>query len=593
MVIPMRRYSFFVYHKDYDQFLEKVRDLSVVHLVEREEEQVNENGDTLAKNIDSLKKSLNYLSKRDVKASKKKLDIDCLLEVDKINSLRYDFDKAHQKIDAVEKDMELLEPWGNFSFDLLDKLEESGVQVGFFKVAAKHFETSWSDENSIEIVQDNGKHIYFMTVFKEGVGDNIFPAAELIRLPEKNLAELTTQKESISSEMASIAGKLDEKAKTVGVAFDAEILNLEQKLDFINASMNGNYQVDDKLIIVDGWIRRDKEKVLQSYLDESGTVYLTRKPVPGENVPVALKNNFFSRLFEPIGQMFSLPTYDEMDLTVFFAPFFMLFFGMCLGDAGYGLVIFLGTSIGRFFVKKELKPLMTLGTVLGFSTMIVGALTGTVFGVWLMDSGSQSIKDLIVIKSNGTLFYLSLAIGLVQILLGMALRAINRMRQFGFKYGLSSIGWLIMVPSLVLIMMKQAESVANITIFVGIGLILFFNDVKANIFVRLGKGLWELYDITGFFGDVLSYVRLFALGISSAILGLVINSIGGQFLEIPVLGPVLFVLFLVVGHLGNMLISGLGSFVHPMRLTFVEFYKNAGFTGGGKSFKPFTLKIKK
>jgi len=593
MVIPMRRYSFFVYHKDYDQFLEKVRDLSVVHLVEREDEQVNESGDALTKNIDSIKKTLKYLSNRDVEVSKKQLDLDCLLEVDKINSLRYDFDKAHQKIDAIEKDMELLEPWGNFSFDLIDKLEESGVRVGFFRVAAKHFDASWSKENSIEIVQDNGKNIYFMGIFRDGEEGNPFTDAELIRLPEQNLAELTTQKDSTTNEMNKIAATLDEKAKTITVAFETEIISLEQKLDFINASMTGSYQVDDKLIIVDGWIRKDKEKVLQSYLDESGTVYLTRKPVPGENVPVALKNNFFSRLFEPIGKMFSLPTYDEMDLTVFFAPFFMLFFGMCLGDAGYGLVIFLGTFIGRFFVKKELKPLMTLGTVLGFSTMIVGALTGTVFGVWLMDSGSQSIKDLIVIKSNGTLFYLALAIGLVQILMGMVLRAINKMRQFGFKYGLSSVGWFIMVSSLVLIMMKQAESVANITIFVGIGLILFFNDLKANIFARLGKGIWELYDITGFFGDVLSYVRLFALGISSAILGLVINSIGGQFLGIPILGPVLFVLFLVVGHLGNMLISGLGSFVHPMRLTFVEFYKNAGFTGGGKSFKPFTLKIKK
>jgi len=593
MVIPMRRYSFFVYHKDYDQFLEKVRDLSVVHLVEREDEQVNENADALTKNIDSLKKTLKYLSKRDVEVSKKQLDLDCLLEVDEINALRSNFDSAHHKFDAIEKDIELLKPWGNFSFDLIVKLRDSGVRVEFFRIATKHFDESWSKENSIEIVHDDGKNIYFMTVFKEGVEDIVFPNAELIRLPEESLEELKTQKDDITNEIDKIASKLDEKAKTVTVAFENKILSLEQKLEFINASMNGNYQVDDKLIIVDGWIRKDKEKVLQSYLDESGTVYLTRKPVPGENVPVALKNNFFSRLFEPIGQMFSLPTYDEMDLTVFFAPFFMLFFGMCLGDAGYGLVIFLGTLIGRFFVKKELKPLMTLGTVLGFSTMIVGALTGTVFGVWLMDSGSQSIKDLIVIKSNGTLFYLALVIGLVQILLGMALRAINQMRQFGFKYGLSSVGWFIMVSSLVLIMMKQAESVANITIFVGIGLILLFNDVKANIFARLGKGIWELYDITGFFGDVLSYVRLFALGISSAILGLVINSIGGQFLGIPILGPVLFVLFLVVGHVGNMLISGLGSFVHPMRLTFVEFYKNAGFTGGGKSFKPFTLKIKK
>ena len=118
-------------------------------------------------------------------------------------------------------------------------------------------------------------------------------------------------------------------------------------------------------------------------------------------------------------------------------------------------------------------------------------------------------------------------------------------------------------------------------------MILLFNDPKANLIIRILKGMWQLYDITGLFGDVLSYIRLFALGVSGGILGLVINSIAGEFLGIPYIGWLIWIVFLIIGHTGNILLSGLGSFVHPMRLTFVEFYKNSGWTGGGKEYKPF------
>jgi V/A-type H+-transporting ATPase subunit I len=126
-------------------------------------------------------------------------------------------------------------------------------------------------------------------------------------------------------------------------------------------------------------------------------------------------------------------------------------------------------------------------------------------------------------------------------------------------------------------------------IAIGGFLILFFSDPEVNVFTRIGKGVWDVYStVTGIFGDLLSYIRLFALGLSSAILGFVINDIAIQILgSSKILGPLFFVIFLLIGHTLNILISSLGSFVHPMRLTFVEFYKNAGFKGGGEEYKPF------
>ena len=295
---------------------------------------------------------------------------------------------------------------------------------------------------------------------------------------------------------------------------------------------------------------------------------------------------------EPIGKLFSLPAYQELDLTPFFAPFFMMFFGFCLGDVGYGLVILIGTTIYKLKAKPDIKPVLSLAQFLGIGTIIFGTLTGTFFGINLLQVEFLGNIRNIMLDSQKT-FYLALAIGLFQILFGLIIKAINSIRMFGWQYALPSIGWFILILSLLdLNLLYLATSVTLYLSFVALALIVFWSDPKAGILGRIGKGIWDLYGITGIFGDVLSYIRLFALGISSAILGFVINTIGLQILgSAPIIGPIFFVVFLIIGHLANLMISSLGSFVHPMRLTFVEFYKNAGFIGGGKEYKPFRNKL--
>ena len=195
------------------------------------------------------------------------------------------------------------------------------------------------------------------------------------------------------------------------------------------------------------------------------------------------------------------------------------------------------------------------------------------------------------------MFNLALILGALQIIFGMSIKAMNQIKQFGFMHSLATFGWLIILigsgiyTALIKFEIISTNSIILYTIL-GIGgfLIVFFSDLEISIPARVGKGIWDIYStVTGIFGDVLSYIRLFALGLSSAILGFVINDIALQILgSSAILGPIFFVVFLLLGHGLNILISSLGSFVHPMRLTFVEFYKNAGFTGGGKQYKPFS-----
>jgi len=232
-------------------------------------------------------------------------------------------------------------------------------------------------------------------------------------------------------------------------------------------------------------------------------------------------------------------------------------------------------------------------------------LLGGAFGMELSEK-FPNLQHLFLLSDKDDLFMFAILVGVFQILFGMCVRVVNRWRQYGFLQSLTSFGWLFILLGL-MGMVGGGElggalgeetaalvgTIGQYTALFGVALILFFNDLKVNIFLRVGKGIWELYNITGLFGDILSYVRLFALGLAGGILGMVVNQMSSIFLDIPIIGFVLCGVLLLVGHTGVLLLGALGAFVHPMRLTFVEFYKNAGFVGGGKVYKPLaTKKIK-
>jgi V/A-type H+-transporting ATPase subunit I len=361
---------------------------------------------------------------------------------------------------------------------------------------------------------------------------------------------------------------------------------------------NAQEVADGKTKILEGWVPDSKKEQIIQFLNNNETYYYIEDATPDEPVPVLLKNNRFGKLFEPIGKLFSLPSYSELDLTVLFAPFFMLFFGFCLGDAGYGLLFILGAGLYKIKAKQEIKPMLSLVQILGMATVLFGIISGTFFGINLIDAEIailKNYKELFLEPDN--MFNLALVLGALQIVFGIAVKAANQIKQYGIMHALATFGWLIiLVGSAIYFLLTEsgylASNSAIIYSIISLGgfLILFFSDVNKGIAVRIGKGVWDIYStVTGIFGDLLSYIRLFALGLSSAILGFVINDIALQILDSsPIIGPVFFVIFLLLGHGLNILISSLGSFVHPMRLTFVEFYKNAGFTGGGKAYNPFS-----
>ncbi|MDD4827431.1 MAG: V-type ATP synthase subunit I, partial [Bacteroidales bacterium] len=186
---------------------------------------------------------------------------------------------------------------------------------------------------------------------------------------------------------------------------------------------------------------------------------------------------------------------------------------------------------------------------------------------------------------------------LFQIVFARILTGIDSMIRKGWQHGMAPFGWAILIiwctlayASTMVPGLKLPKDISTVMLIVSVSLIILFSKPEGPVYKRFGKGLWAMYDITGVFGDMLSYIRLFGLGTSGGILGMVINTLAISLSGVPYIGWLLTIVLLLIGHALVLGLSALGAFVHPMRLTFVEFYKNAGFTGGGRAYKPLKTK---
>lgn len=600
MIAKMTKVTFLVYHKEYDCFLKSIRDLGVVHVVTKAQ-----GGAENASLQESIRLSARYASAIKLLQGMGVPSVEaCEGNADSgEQALRQTEELLHQsqqlahRLQAVEKETAVLEPWGDFDPQNISRLQAAGYQTGFYICSEKQFKPEWTDLYHATVINRVGSKLYFVTITK---GDAVLELeVETAKLPENSLSVLQQTVTDLKAQQETLQNKLKELARTVIPDLQAAQHRVHSQIEFSKVVLSTDVLADNKLMLLEGWIPTERVAEMTEYLRSQEVYYETAAPVPGDDVPILLENKGFFRLFEPIMRLYMLPKYNELDLTPFFAPFFMLFFGLCLGDSGYGLFMLLAVTLYRLFAKKlsaSMKPILTLVQILGASTMVCGLLTGTCFGFNLYDIQLpffQTLKESISLD-NQQMFNLSLILGGVQIIFGMILKAVNQAIQFGVKYAISTIGWILILVSTAVAFAAPGVMAMGGTlhlVFLGIGVLMayLYNSPDKNVFVNIGLGLWDSYNMaTGLLGDVLSYVRLFALGLSGGILASVFNSLAvGMSPDNVIAGPIVMVLIFVIGHAINIFMNVLGAMVHPMRLTFVEFFKNAGYEGGGKEYKPF------
>ena len=599
MIAKMKKLTFLIYHKDYDAFLKSIRDLGVIHVVTKaqgsaENAALQESVRLSARYLSAIKylQGLNttaVLHAGDAVKGKKALD--------DVEDLQHQEQQLAARLQASGKEEMALEPWGNFDPKSIERLRDAGYRVDFYICSEKQFKEEWKEQYNATVINRVGSKLYFITVTP--VGEYVELEVEAAKLPDVALSDLQARLADIRKRQEDVKERMKELAETVIPDLQAAQAQVCSEIEFSKVVLSGDSLADDKLVLLQGWAPIGQVEKIEEYLRVQEAYYEITDPTPDDDVPICFANNRFFRLFEPIMRLYMLPKYSELDLTPFFAPFFMLFFGLCLGDIGYGLFMLLTVTVYRLIAKKVgegLKPILTLVQILGASTMVCGLLTGTFFGFNLYEIQLplfQQMKEAIALD-NQQMFNLSLILGVIQIIFGMILKTVNLTIQFGFKYAVGTIGWLFILISTGIAfaapgLMPMGGAVHLVFLAIGVLMAYLYNSPDKNVFVNVGVGVWDSYNMaTGLLGDVLSYVRLFALGLSGGILASVFNSLAaGMSPDNVIAGPIVMALIFVIGHAINIFMNVLGAMVHPMRLTFVEFFKNSGYEGGGKEYKPF------
>ncbi len=562
MITRMTKYDIVVYHRDGEEFLARLQELGLVDVTVSGWEPGDEER-ALMTEIEKRRAAI--LKLEGVTHGKQASDTpweDYLASTAHLGEL-------DARIAVLEHEADEVRPWGDFDAVKLSEIERAGVGLRYYSL----------------------DDVFFATIgeLPEGAREVAPPAASAKAL-EGEIGELKLEREGWQKILESVAAGAAQLKK--------ETDRLADGLDLRKVADAAQKPVEGMLLVLEGWATRETSTEVDEFLDASGVYYQRSLPTPQDDVPVVLRNKKWSSPFEIIGDLYALPKYGTMDLTAFFGPFYMVFFGFCLGDAGYGLMFLLiglvMRNIARRKGSKMLGQAANLTLLCGGSAVVVGFLIGGFFGIQLVEVPMLAgVRE--VFLSPDVLFPLSLGLGVVQILFAMVLRIVNLTKQFGFRYALGALGWIMVVCGIVYVALPNMRAWmpavtisyhVNMHLFLAVAavggvLMLFFNTPKKNIFVNFGSGLWNTYnDVTGLLGDLLSYVRLFALCLSGGTLALVFNKLVAGM-------PVVFmILVLLIGHGINIFMSALGSLVHPMRLTFVEFYKNAGFESAGRKFEP-------
>lgn len=607
MVTKMTKYSFILLSEQTEGFLNSLQELGVVD-ISRSLKPIDEQSSGMLAEADRAKKALSILAACKAESEKDfKFDgcpVDAVLETqDRIAEIS-------TEIAAAKKEIAVRQPWGSFRSEDIHKLESQGLKLRFYSCMKKKFDPSWAEIQPLEVISETESKVFFVTV-SPAQEEYSFPL-EAIPAPEgsvneeeEKLALLQSKLEKEQQLLANLKSCSDEIRKAYNDSLS--------RLDLYFAEAATEKAVDNYLTVLTGFAPTSDDKRLCTSFDSMDIYYSHEAATKEDNPPVKLKNNWFAKNFEVLTGMYGVPAYDEFDPTPVLGPFFMLFFAMCMGDAGYGILLMLIALVLRLKMKdSSLGKMHRLIAFLGGMTFVVGIFLGTFFGMSILEASWAPawLKGLCIdgwfpdakIAGFPVQMVLAVAIGVLHICLAMIIKTINFTKRFGFKKTVATWGWTtLIVGGLVVVSLGMTEVLSAeafkwtiIALAVVSGLAIYvFNTPGRNPLLNIGSGLWDTYNmVTGLLGDVLSYIRLYALGLAGGMLGNAFNIMGTMILDIPVPGVnwVFCIIILIFGHVLNLAMSCLGAFVHPLRLTFVEYFKNSGYEGSGAKYNPLTKK---
>ncbi len=611
MISPMTKYSFILLSGDQEKFLEDVRQLGVVDIT-RSVKPVDEKSSSMLEKISEIKRVLTVVENVDYSAEPDFSEIQsvadsivlesgCDAKIKTVENALDELESLKSELRTAVKDKDSRLPWGTFDAKRFEELESAGYNVHFYSVPEKKFDQSWKDLYALQVVNTVDDNVFFVTV-SPASEEYSFPVPE-IQKPQGDWQDSENLIKRIEEEIVY------SKANLLAVKSSVEELKsgydkLRGDLDLYLAGSAGEKSSENMITAFVGFAPSTEDARLSAEFDRMDIYWFKEDAVEEDNPPIKLRNNKFISMFEVLTGMYGMPVYSEFDPTPILGPFFLLFFSMCMGDAGYGiLLIIIGLLMKKYM--PSMKSMAPLVTTLGVGTFFVGTILGTFFGISL--AGASWVPDwlkscMITGKVAGydAQMVLAIGIGVVHICLAMIVKAVGYTKRFGLKHTISTWAWLVLIlgglatAGLALAGVIDETVTKWIVIVVGIisGLgIYVFNTPGRNPLINIGAGLWDTYNmVTGLLGDVLSYIRLYALGLAGGMLGGAFNDLAYMAFDgMPVVvNYIAFALIVLFGHSLNLAMSCLGAFVHPLRLTFVEYFKNSGYEGRGVAYNPLT-----
>ncbi len=544
--------------------------------------------------------------------------------LDEVLQAAADMDNLTAEVDAKKAKLDMLMPWKPLKDELetLGNLSSVDVFTGIVPVAV------WDDlleflnapetgavvnviaRTKVQVycviiaMKENSGSVYkqlrtseFETVTFEGlkgtVSDNIDHLRRQIHGGGEQIARLKHH-----------CRKLAVSLLDVQIMYD-HYVNLRSHSVTFNSS-----PATERTRIFEGWIKTaDMPKLAELLLDFDAASVCEIAPLPDEVVPVEIENKPWAKPFEVITKLYGVPRYFEVDPTAVLAPFFAIFFALCLTDAGYGLIM-MAASIYVLGKMQAGKRFMVLILVCSVLTIFAGAMTGGWFGSLLLDfavkykfTGLETFINKMTwfnpLEDPMTFLVMSIALGYIQIMTGLFTGLFSVLKNNGiFAAVCDKLSWIVLLNSLIImgvskagILPPVAGKIAITLIYLSAATILLLSHREGGVGPRLGMGAYNLFSAIFYLGDLLSYLRLMALGMATGGVAMAINIIGGLISDTPYVGFILAVIFMVCGHIFNILQSMLGAFVHSMRLQFVEFFPKF-IEGGGVPFVPFSESYK-
>ncbi len=482
--------------------------------------------------------------------------------------------------------------------ELKAELSEAGIAIDTVKQTQDlHYCILGYAQSAAELARHAIHKIDFEPASFEGLTGK---PAQILAQTRKELGQLDEQRQELLEQVS----KLAKRVETFGVLHD-HFQNLASRDQMVSQAL-----ATASSCFLEGWIRKGDWDKLEAVVAEFSACMVEKiDPAPDEEAPVNLQNNRAFRPFEVITSLYGMPGKKDLDPTPYLAPFFAIFFGLCLTDAGYGLILLIGSLIGIKLLGRGAAKLMTVLAIGGGMAIILGAITNGYFGdgvdklgwLWLINMRDYLVSNFGFdpMKSPMTFFALAVVLGYCQLMFGLLIALVHNLKRKDFVAALGDqITWLCLLNGILIMALAKTGTLPShlaplfkiVAIAGALGLV-FGSQREGGIGERLGMGFYNLFSAIFYLGDVLSYLRLMALGLVTAGIAMAVNVIAGIVWEIPIAGIVLAIVVLLIGHTVNLLLSSLSAFVHTLRLQYVEFFPKF-FDGGGREFSPFARQWK-